>query len=180
LILGCAGLLLCTTSIFRWIGVLDTKRVVDSAGRIWDTDQRVFGVHDGIFYCFQCETGSFDMRSPTPTYTTRQSRELGIVDVLNRTRPTTLGFSNIVYPGVGMANQFYAARQRSFPLWPIVCLLLYPAAALTLRIRRRRAAVRSGRCRACGYNLFGNVSGICPECGTPVRKEPAEKGPRTA
>jgi len=23
-------------------------------------------------------------------------------------------------------------------------------------------------CRKCGYNLFGNVSGVCPECGTPI------------
>lgn len=23
-------------------------------------------------------------------------------------------------------------------------------------------------CHSCGYDLFGNVSGICPECGTPV------------
>jgi hypothetical protein len=25
-----------------------------------------------------------------------------------------------------------------------------------------------GRCRKCGYNLTGNMSGICPECGTRV------------
>jgi len=24
---------------------------------------------------------------------------------------------------------------------------------------------------ACGYNLTGNVSGVCPECGTPVPPE---------
>ena len=25
------------------------------------------------------------------------------------------------------------------------------------------------RCHGCGYNLFGNVSGVCPECGTPIQ-----------
>jgi hypothetical protein len=25
-----------------------------------------------------------------------------------------------------------------------------------------------GTCGVCGYNLTGNVSGTCPECGTPV------------
>jgi hypothetical protein len=25
-----------------------------------------------------------------------------------------------------------------------------------------------GACRTCGYNLTGNVSGICPECGEPI------------
>jgi len=33
------------------------------------------------------------------------------------------------------------------------------------RRRRRRAA---GHCRACGYDLTGNQSGACPECGTPA------------
>ncbi|MBK9118403.1 MAG: hypothetical protein IPM18_02215 [Phycisphaerales bacterium] len=26
----------------------------------------------------------------------------------------------------------------------------------------------SGHCQACGYDLTGNVSGRCPECGTPL------------
>jgi hypothetical protein len=35
--------------------------------------------------------------------------------------------------------------------------------------RRRRAFFASGHC-PCGYDLTGNVSGICPECGSPVSK----------
>jgi len=27
---------------------------------------------------------------------------------------------------------------------------------------------RTGHCRTCGYNLTGNVSGVCPECGAKV------------
>jgi hypothetical protein len=27
----------------------------------------------------------------------------------------------------------------------------------------------SGACRFCGYDLRGNTSGVCPECGTPIR-----------
>lgn len=30
---------------------------------------------------------------------------------------------------------------------------------------------RRGHCRKCGYNLTGNVSGRCPECGTEVEVE---------
>jgi len=29
-------------------------------------------------------------------------------------------------------------------------------------------------CRACGYNLTGNVSGVCPECGTPCKPDASE------
>ncbi len=32
-----------------------------------------------------------------------------------------------------------------------------------------------GICHSCGYNLYGNQSGICPECGTPVHKNPYEE-----
>ena len=29
-------------------------------------------------------------------------------------------------------------------------------------------AEREGRCAACGYDLTGNTSGVCPECGKEV------------
>ena len=32
-------------------------------------------------------------------------------------------------------------------------------------VARREALQSQGRCVACGYNLTGNVSGVCPECG---------------
>lgn len=39
-------------------------------------------------------------------------------------------------------------------------------------IQAELAAGRGMRiCTKCGYNLHGNVSGICPECGTPVEPE---------
>lgn len=27
---------------------------------------------------------------------------------------------------------------------------------------------QKSECDGCGYNLYGNLSGVCPECGTPV------------
>lgn len=53
-----------------------------------------------------------------------------------------------------------------FPLWLLSLLLAsYPAFAVALipvrRVRRRR----QGRCARCAYDLTGNVSGVCPECG---------------
>jgi len=32
-----------------------------------------------------------------------------------------------------------------------------------------------GCCHSCNYNLTGNISGICPECGTPIPEKMKEK-----
>jgi hypothetical protein len=34
-----------------------------------------------------------------------------------------------------------------------------------------RPRFRLGRCAWCGYDLTGNTSGVCPECGNPIEKE---------
>lgn len=47
------------------------------------------------------------------------------------------------------------------PLW----LPLSVAAFLLVRAMRARP-VCEGFCRTCEYNLYGNTSGVCPECGT--------------
>ena len=39
------------------------------------------------------------------------------------------------------------------------------------RLRRRRRR-RRGLCVNCGYNLWGNESGTCPECGEKVERKP--------
>jgi hypothetical protein len=50
------------------------------------------------------------------------------------------------------------------PLWiPLAISLVILS---ILRLTRRRP-MTSGRCRGCGYILFGNTSGTCPECGAP-------------
>lgn len=58
------------------------------------------------------------------------------------------------------------------PHW-FLALLFSPAPLvwLLLTLRRHRTARRRrlGRCLACGYDLTGNVSGVCPECGSLTR-----------
>jgi hypothetical protein len=46
-----------------------------------------------------------------------------------------------------------------------------PTAVLWYRSWRDRHRIPVGHCRNCGYDLTGNVSGVCPECGTPVKGE---------
>jgi hypothetical protein len=68
-----------------------------------------------------------------------------------------------------------------FPLWlPVVLFAFLPIRAFIRgpiarrRLRRRRDL---GQCMGCGYDLTGNVSGICPECGAAIPKPDAPPGP---
>jgi len=48
-------------------------------------------------------------------------------------------------------------------IWPVIAI------ARLVRNRRRNRRLRlRGRCVRCGYDLTGNVSGFCTECGTPI------------
>lgn len=56
-----------------------------------------------------------------------------------------------------------------FPLWaPLALFAFYPALAFICGPLRRWRHRRRGLCLRCGYDLAGNVSGVCPECGSAV------------
>jgi len=54
------------------------------------------------------------------------------------------------------------------PHWFVVIVTLPLPLLYASRIVHRRLPRCPGLCRSCGYDLQGNVSGICPECGTPI------------
>ena len=60
--------------------------------------------------------------------------------------------------GVGIAN------------WLLVLLILIPTALLFWRDRK----IPAGHCTTCGYNLTGNISGVCSECGAKVTARDAQ------
>ena len=52
------------------------------------------------------------------------------------------------------------------PLWMILLFLTpYPTLAFIRGPLRRWRRKRKGLCLACGYDLTGNVTGTCSECG---------------
>jgi hypothetical protein len=52
------------------------------------------------------------------------------------------------------------------PLWMLLVLwAAYPAIAFARRLLDHRRRRKRNQCVHCGYNLTGNVSGVCPECG---------------
>ena len=58
-----------------------------------------------------------------------------------------------------------------FGVMPCALLAIGVVALLAWWIPYRRRQIRreDGRCPQCGYDLTGNVSGVCPACGTEVR-----------
>jgi len=54
------------------------------------------------------------------------------------------------------------------PLWIPTVLVGF----FTFRSWRRWRMFGIGKCIKCGYDLTGNVSGICPECGTTAQGTP--------
>jgi len=61
----------------------------------------------------------------------------------------------------------YTGGSLSIPHWLILLVLAIP----TVMFWQADRPKPEGRCAGCGYDLTGNVSGICPECGTPVKRE---------
>jgi hypothetical protein len=65
----------------------------------------------------------------------------------------------------------------SAPDWFVVILTaILPAAWIAKRLSKARQ--RGHRlCLICSYNLTGNSTGVCPECGTPVAQPPKSSAP---
>lgn len=66
----------------------------------------------------------------------------------------------------------------SVPGWLPFLLFALPTGFLFWSDHRRR--MRAGCCEKCGYNLTGNTSGKCPECGSPANHLQFRKETRTA
>jgi hypothetical protein len=79
-----------------------------------------------------------------------------------------LGFFGNTFPG---RDGSYEYRTVTFP-WAAVTVTsaVPPVLSASLGLKRHWTSRRrrAGQCRCCGYNLTGNVSGVCPECGHPT------------
>ena len=92
-------------------------------------------------------------------------------------------FSKAVYDGLAATGMIFTiagyaslavGRLLGLPGWFYIFPVVISAAAgivaargsWALSVRRHRRSL--GRCPDCGYDLTGNTSGVCPECGTAV------------
>ncbi|HXE52565.1 MAG TPA: hypothetical protein VN541_06085 [Tepidisphaeraceae bacterium] len=85
------------------------------------------------------------------------------------------------YTGVVPVTVSGTGRYLLLPFWAAAaCTALAPilyAIGWMLRGRRNRSR---DRCAGCGYNLTGNTSGVCPECGKATSAHRVEKTKRAS
>jgi hypothetical protein len=70
-------------------------------------------------------------------------------------------------------NGGFLFRWLTIPLWLLsAAFAAYPLISMTREyLMRRRAGGTHLACTRCEYDLTGNTSGVCPECGMPVSAE---------
>jgi len=105
---------------------------------------------------------------------------LGIIWVIVTVRRLKIRWSGNAGIGLGVTLIIYAIPlgwlcARTDPA-PTLVFLALGFWALYRGIRRKRREVvaatrrRTGHCVNCGYDLTGNVTGTCPECGRPLQR----------
>ncbi len=82
-------------------------------------------------------------------------------------------FERWAYPGLSSDLRFAAIGLAVFggAQWVAITHIL-----VVLQGGRRRVP-DPGKCRRCEYDLTGNVSGVCPECGTAIAPGCTNGGP---
>jgi hypothetical protein len=163
------SLLLCVATAAPWVrsyGVRDSLR--------WLSPKRT--VAGGG------EAGAGSLRLFWVRRVTSQAAPIGIAYAtgwtLGRDRPDGYyggDVEDLITSGVGWQAAGFACGRRDILGYRMRCVVVpMPAIAvvsfcvpLVCYARRRRRHRRSaqGHCPACGYDLTGNVSGVCPECG---------------
>jgi len=80
----------------------------------------------------------------------------------------TLGFlvfsHHFTWQGAVFTNYEYGVV---VPCWSLVILFAILPTLWFIK-HRKHGSPSSTQCAACGYNLTGNTSGVCPECGAPI------------
>ena len=88
-------------------------------------------------------------------------------------RPSSGGV--LLLPRITMRTVFPAPQTNLYKAYLPVWMTALVAGLPTVWLWRRDRRPPEGYCRMCGYDLTGNVSGRCSECGMPVGPGPKQR-----
>jgi len=123
----------------------------------WAINYRGYILHYGDYLAFGAISGFLVVGGPSP-YPGR-GWEWG----WNWMRPVWWYQMGLRLPYVEVSPQQAARKilEIGVPFWLLFALFVLP----TIWMFRRQRIAGPG-CQYCGYDLTGNVSGVCPECGS--------------
>lgn len=67
-----------------------------------------------------------------------------------------------------MDSNIYKITTAKIPLVHLFIIFAAYSTLVLIKTIRGRHRVKPGHCSKCGYDLTGNISGVCPECGTTI------------
>ncbi|MBU0617500.1 MAG: hypothetical protein KKI02_07270 [Planctomycetes bacterium] len=155
-----------TRRVLKWVGALACLVVVLAYGvtLCW----KAVGLNSGENFAVNLRGGAVIVYwkvQDIPRMTPVTARQPG-----HWVYPATQGWADIakVWSREALRPRLYfqaGLRWVNIPLWLPLVVAAVPTGVLFWRDRRRTPP---GHCQNCGYDLTGNVSGRCPECGTPT------------
>ena len=176
------SLLLCAASVLLWATTFRWEMLIEHTSmypigpdwrwgnwQLWSRDAGVFYRSD------RWDVGNphfADQRSEKPGQWSDKVQPLGTsgpaMGYPTNLRPFWNGM--VMFPNVGWAK----VRSRHYlgvylPYWCLLLLTIPLPAMWLIRFRRARIRLHRSLCLACGYNLKGNTSGVCPECGGAIK-----------
>jgi len=123
------------------------------------------GIADAYAHVTTSPTGRFASLPLVPNAINRVEIGPNVVLGSNEFPALKHGFNRIRYQRIDLNPWTYIVFV-SFPLWILPLLFAaHPAIAFMRGPFRRYRRRKKGLCIKCGYDLTGNVSGVCPECG---------------
>ncbi len=115
-------------------------------------------------YYYDCDSGEVAAWQDIDR-SVRQEYDRLVIEGTERSR----SFSYFGYEKIVARGRVLGRVVVSFPHWFLLVLLTaYPTIAFIRGPLRRWRRRRKGLCLKCAYDLTGNVSGVCPECGSEV------------
>lgn len=143
--------------VAKWVGTCLTALVLAAWGASYAKFSALWLGKTSVT-CFQGELSLF-------AYLVSDSAEPPLGEWLRKHVPNMVEHTPLHYGYFSAVHMPGGSHLLSVPIWLLLLVVVIPSTALWWLDRRR---ILPGHCGKCAYDLTGNVTGRCPECGEAV------------